>query len=395
VTILVLKRLLEKIRRKLNDPSIKLTDCFDLMIGTSTGGIIVGCLCAASMNLEQVEQLYLTLGSQVFSRRNMTSLRYRMMCKYSDDIMFRILSQLFGTKRLDDPSVAFQEGGKMPRFGFIATDLSNSKAPPYLLRNYEEYLSTKPEPQAIGGTGQRIRGTNHCYVSEGVRSSASAPTAVHPYARHYAPFIGRRGDGYGKLPYGQLYVDMHKTHAEQEAALKRQLQDTLMESGIVLIDGGTRANNPGMVGLTEGQHLWGELDNCGMRVISIGTGNLPQSPNPSWNRSIPRPATQGLFGPHSVLDVFGDLIKFSLVGPACETEETDALMHRFGALLAAYERINPPLGTFIEMDDASPRTIELLRKYAQDYCDSPAGVEVLDRIAEAVALNSSRLHLVK
>ena len=392
VTLTVLKALLNKIRRKLNDPSIRITDCFDLMIGTSTGGIIVGCLCAANLEIEQIERIYETLGTQVFSKKNQTSLRYRMICKYSDDIMWKIMRDLFGSKRLDDPALAFQEGGKMPRFGFIATDLSTSKAIPYLLRNYDEYMSTKVEPLAIGGTGQRIRGTNHCYVSEGVRATGSAPTAIHPYARFYAPFVGRSGRKYLQDDYSVLYANLHEDPEEVRAAFIKQRSDTLMESGVVLIDGGTRANNPGMIGLTEAQHLWGDLDNCGMRVISIGTGFLPISPNPSWGPGVPRPVTQGLFGEHSVLDVFGDLIKFSLVGPACETEETDAMMHRFGALLAAYERLNPPLGTFIEMDDASPRSIELLRQYAQTYCDSPAGVEVLDRITEAIALNSTRLH---
>jgi hypothetical protein len=189
------------------------------------------------------------------------------------------------------------------------------------------------------------------------------------------------------LTYERLYRNMW---AGQN--LDVHSQDRFMLSGFVGSDGGSIANNPVLLALTEGQYLWGNLDNCGIRVLSIGTGDLPVVKNPSWNPSIPRPATQRLFGEHNIRRVFADLLKYALVNPATETEETSALMSRFGSLLAWYRRINPPLERAIELDDASPEAVRDLKHYSEKYCDSPEGSAILDEITEAIVLNSSRLH---
>lgn len=412
VTLLILKAIRDQLRQKTASPNLRITDCFDLAVGTSTGGIIIGCLCAAMMDLEEIQQLYLSLGQRVFSDENKTSLRYTAPARYADDPMFRILLDLFQTKRLDDPGVAFQKeenaGPDGMRFGFTAVDISTNHQRTLLFRNYQRQVTSCPNPQVpdqdfVCGD---IEGTDRCFIVEAIRCTASAPGIIHPYARFYAPLQNHvnqstltkgtryriRGNDKRQLyTHAQIILDQ-VPDALRETIRKKMAQDRLMEEDLIGIDGGLGANHPGMLALQEGYLLWsrGETRSY-MRVLSIGTGSLPVVRNPTWNRSYPRPLDHGITGQHNYRDVIADLLKYSYVNAATETEETNQTMYRFGSLLASYRRLNPPLQEAVELDDTSSEAVTTMIRSVRTWLDTKEGKDSIDSCVEEILSYSSRL----
>jgi hypothetical protein len=404
-TLVVLKELRDHLRKKTGMPTLRLEECFDLVVGTSTGGIITGCMCAAGMDLEQIFALYEQVGAQAFSEDNKTDLRYRFACRYADYKLMRILFDIFEAKRLDDPDVAFKDesfaGSQGLRFGFTAVDMSTDQPRTLLLRNYQKNLSECCKQEEVDSW---IEGTDQCYVVEAVRASASPPGIVHPYARFYPP-LENRYNVYGanrKTRYaksrGALYtnIDMildHVADARRAEYAQKNKADAVMNSS-VLIDGGLAANNPGVLALLEARRLWAHLVSCGIRMISVGTGSMPMNHNPSWNSGVQTPLDQGLVGRNSIFDVHSDLIKYSYVYAATGTEEVNDIMTRFGSMLASYRRLNPKLSRTIEMDDASPEALGDLLISARAWSSSETGRKEIEAAAQEIYANSSRLHLL-
>lgn len=414
LTVHVLKAIRERLREKTGIKDLQITDCFDLAIGTSTGGVIVGCMCAAMMDLEEILDLYTTLAKEVFSESNKTDLRYSVACRYADDPMIRILTDLFQTKRLDDPGITFQNdknnGPDGIRFGFTAVDVSTSRPRTLLFRNYQKFLREccKTSDSSTTSSGyldqeSRTEGTDGCFIAEAIRCTASAPGIIHPYSRFYPPLEIHYSTWTStyKTQYRMLRKDAPYTHARifldqapfamQEKLRKRMEQDTLMESGVVVIDGGLAANNPAVLALNEAYSLWGDVENTGIRVLSIGTGKLPVQINPTWNKSIIRPLNQKFTGTNNYREVISDLIKYTYVSAATETEETTGTMNRFGSLVASYRRINPELLTNIEMDDTSPEAIQILIGSARTWINSNEGKATIESTVDEICTNSSRL----
>jgi len=95
---------LERIERILRDrqqrPDLKLCDYFDLIGGTSTGAIIASAL-AIGMEVSQIKQMYLQLGSKVFGRR-----KWKLWEALFDAApLEKELAAVFGTMRLDDDAI--------------------------------------------------------------------------------------------------------------------------------------------------------------------------------------------------------------------------------------------------------------------------------------------------
>ena len=174
MTLVMLVAIRDLLRKKSGIADLRIDDVFDLAIGTSTGGVIVGCMVVARMELEDISKLYTQFGRVVFSDQNKTDLKQSVAARYGDARMLEILTKLFSNKRLDDPGIAFassnERGPAGIRFGFTTCDISRSHLRVLLLRNYD---------------GPPELGTQHCYVSESVRATATPPLVIHPYARFY------------------------------------------------------------------------------------------------------------------------------------------------------------------------------------------------------------------
>lgn len=411
VTLVVMTALRDRLRKRTGVPDLKIDDCFDLVIGTSTGGIIVTGMCAAEMDLEILADMYGTMGKKVFSEENKCKSKLiGYTCKYADDTMFEILMGIFGTRRLDDPETSFSDsdrrGPRGVRFGVTAVDIATSRSRKVLLRNYER-LASECCPEDMLKEAW-IEGTDQCYIAEAVMCTTSAQTFLHPYARFYAPlqvtynvWVGNSTTKYraregsmGKHLYTHtdIILDACGDAGSRKIHEEKMKGDSMMEGDAVFVDGGAFANNPSMVALCEARRLWSGKGPCCIHMVSIGTGVVPVTKNPTWSKAVPAPATLGIMGEHTAMDAVSDLVMYSMVAPLCETEDTAKLIQAFGTLQCSIKRINPNLSRTIAMDDSSDKALEDLRRSALAYCESKEGSEYLDSTADEILANSSRLH---
>ncbi len=92
------------------DLNINIVDHFDLIAGTSTGGIIALGL-GLGLKPEEILNFYLTHGTAIFKKNKVTSIRKYFKSKYSNNFLQKALIECFGdnklgnsTKRLIIPS---------------------------------------------------------------------------------------------------------------------------------------------------------------------------------------------------------------------------------------------------------------------------------------------------
>ncbi len=87
-----------------------ISDCFDLICGTSTGGIIALGL-AAGKSAEDIVKFYIDYGADIFppktgilkKLRNLKS--YLCSSKYKNESLKEKLQELYGDKKLDDSNM--------------------------------------------------------------------------------------------------------------------------------------------------------------------------------------------------------------------------------------------------------------------------------------------------
>ena len=90
------------IREQQGDPKLKLRDYFDLIGGTSTGAIIAAGL-ALGLDADEAREGYLTLGPQVFARKQRGV--KRLTAKFGTDSLEQQLQNLYGDHTLGDPAL--------------------------------------------------------------------------------------------------------------------------------------------------------------------------------------------------------------------------------------------------------------------------------------------------
>lgn len=171
----------------------KLISCFDLIVGTSTGGIISIGLASGRFSIQQLRELYYTLGREIFApgyfyKAGRWIRYYKSGDYYSGQVMLEILKKEFN----DEPLTSIPH-----KVIVTTTDATCSIWKPFLLRSFENPKSP-------------YNGTCDVPIPIAMRSTSAAPTFFSPV----------RFDG--------------KT----------------------IIDGGLLANNPTELGIFEAHHIW-------------------------------------------------------------------------------------------------------------------------------------------
>lgn len=214
IPALILQEIEKKLKRKK-----PLTECFDLMSGTSTGGIIILLLNTPNANKKSkysasdVVQLYQNLGSSVFNQswgQYLSSLNGWFSEKYSSDNLKMNLQKLYGDSRLQDA-------------------LTNIIIPAYEISKDDNVFfksdKAKQDPW------------RDFYFRDIGQATSAAPTYFKPATIQA--------------------ISHHKKYT--------------------LIDGGVALNNPTMSACVHALKLFGR--DCDFLVISIGTGtNNPVTP---------------------------------------------------------------------------------------------------------------------
>lgn len=92
ITLEVLGKMEEILRKKTSDPDLVLADYFDYVAGTSTGAIIAACL-ALGMSVANVRKFYLESGPAMFSRAGILQ---RYYYKFEQDALTDKLQEVLG-----------------------------------------------------------------------------------------------------------------------------------------------------------------------------------------------------------------------------------------------------------------------------------------------------------
>ncbi|KAI3870576.1 hypothetical protein MKX03_022769 [Papaver bracteatum] len=233
----------------------RIHEMFDLICGTSTGGMLAVALGIKQMSLDECEEIYKKLGKRVFAEPINEAATWRekldQICK-SSSRSFRVV--VHGSKHSADQfeqllkdMCADEEGDlliesavkSIPKVFVVSTLVSVSPAQPFLFRNYQYPAGIQERPfgttEMTSGSAVAADGTKHCaflgsckhHIWQAIRASSAAPY----YLDDFSDDVNRWQDG-----------------------------------AIV-------ANNPTIFALREAQLLWPDAKiDC---LVSIGCGSVP------------------------------------------------------------------------------------------------------------------------
>lgn len=391
VTLLALKRMLAEIRRLSGRPNLRLDECFDMLVGTSTGGIIVTGLCVAKRSIEEMLELYEKLGVFIFGDMSrINSLKFGILAQYGDKGILDLLLSVVGTKRLDDEDVAASD--TRPRFAVTTVDISWKPSRARLLRNY--------------GT-EDGKGTNRAFVAEAVRATTAAGTFILPYSRAAAPMVVEyktwtqsisshylHSSDTGKLQSNFEYIISHAPLPEDIEKLRERSKNDTFMSDSTCVDGGSWANNPTRIAIIEAKHEF-TADNDGaqpfIHAFNFATGEMPAIRNESWSPKNPKPAEAAWLGEHGMKSAMTDLIMGSFVDPATETADTsEQLMEEYKDSVCI-KRINPRLSRHFSLDDIKASSMKQMMDDTNAWLDSAEGREAINSCAAEVVMFSEKL----
>lgn len=205
--------------------------CFDLLIGTSTGSLIAAAL-AVGMSCQQVARLFLEAGAKIFPRQSLADLFVKGA---SGPLFDGVELELALKSCVQDTRL----GGLATALAITAYDPWNNR--PLLFRSYE------PSHGRI-------------LVFDACRASSAYPGGFPAHLLQEGPDTH---EFFAKLQQSRSYFSFDHSCAQRD--------------GIPLIDGGIAANNPASIAVIE--RLTNPLLAAGSKepllVASFGTGQMP------------------------------------------------------------------------------------------------------------------------
>lgn len=251
VTIQILMELEKKV--KAIDPDQDIRSCFDLIGGTSTGGILAMALVATNLSLDKINELYKRLPGEVFDgwmwwksfKVGFSSLVGGSGCKYSPEALERLIDETFQKgRKLKD-----LEGQRLK--GFVtATKTEKNKPSIYLFRTYRGSTLAEQDVHKLRGTCDETG--MDVTIRQALRATSAAPT--------YFPEI--------RIPIKRFYSKENKDDTEQGS----------------FVDGGFLCNNPVEVAVAEAFEQW--PDRGISTVLSLGTGAAKNEPTGGTRSNI-------------------------------------------------------------------------------------------------------------
>lgn len=159
-----LEKIETMLRERHGNPNLLLCDYFDLIGGTSTGGIIAALL-ATGHSASEVVSMYSALGGKIFGDKfSVLSIGNKLKANYNDKPLQEELLQLFGDIRLGDDRI---------RTGICINAKRADTFSTWSMINHPE--AKYYEPQAPGEIGNK-----DYLLREVVRASTAAPTYFLP-----------------------------------------------------------------------------------------------------------------------------------------------------------------------------------------------------------------------
>lgn len=217
----ILAVLEEKIQKKTRNPQARLSSYFDLVAGTSTGGILaLGLLCPQEEDLSQAK----------FSVRDILSLYYDFGPEIFSVPFFYKLSSFFGLTNAKFPEKKLQETLEK----FFGKLLLSQCLKPSLITSYDI-----------------VRRRNHFFTSLDAKSSKA---------------------------YDYYLRDITRSTSAAPTYFRPSLIKALDGEQYAFIDGGLFANNPALCAYSEVRHEFeGKPTAKDILIVSIGTGKVKKA----------------------------------------------------------------------------------------------------------------------
>ncbi|CAI9783903.1 unnamed protein product [Fraxinus pennsylvanica] len=239
-------------------------ELFDIICGTSTGGMLAVALGIKLMSLEKCEEIYKKLGKLVFAEPvtkdneaaswrekldqlyKSSSQNFRVVVhgsKHSADQFERLLREMCAD---EDGDLLIESAVKrIPKVFVVSTLVSVMPAQPFIFRNYQ-YPAGTPEVSSAGSEN----------MAAGVQGAATAGAPVG-YKRN--AFIGS--------------CKHHIWQAIRASSAAPYYLDDYSDGIYRWQDGAIVANNPTIFAIREAQLLWPDAKiDC---LVSIGCGSIP------------------------------------------------------------------------------------------------------------------------
>ncbi|KAF5177670.1 Phospholipase a i [Thalictrum thalictroides] len=333
----------------------RIHEMFDLICGTSTGGMLAVALGIKQMTLDQCEEIYKKLGKLVFAEPvfkdneaatwrekldqlyKSSSRSFRVVVhgsKHSADQFERLLKEMCTD---EDGDLLIESAVKnIPKVFVVATLVSLMPAQPFVFRNYQYPVGTPetplgtPESPAPNGFG------NGTGAQAGLKRSACIGSCKH--------HIWQAIRASSAAPY---YLDDFSDDVNRWQ------------------DGAIVANNPTIFAIREAQLLWPDTRiDC---LVSIGCGSVP---------------TKARKGGWRYLDTGQVLIE-----SACSVDRVEEALDALLPLLheMQYFRFNPLDERFgMELDETDPTIWIKLESATKEYIDN--NCEAFKNVCERLLL---------
>lgn len=264
-TVQMLRRLEEGTGKRIHE-------MFDLICGTSTGGMLAVALGIKQMTLDECEEIYKNLGKLVFAEptpkdNEAATWREKLDQLYkSSSQSFRVV--VHGSKHNSDEferllkEMCTDEDGDLliesavrgtPKVFAVSTLVSVMPAQPFVFRNYQYPVGT-PEtvPWTTDGPAALVFGTPATATPLSTQTGSNRRSAFIGSCKHCIWEAIRASSA---APY---YLDDFSSDSNRWQ------------------DGAVLANNPTVIAIREAQLLWPDIRiGC---LVSIGCGNVPTKP---------------------------------------------------------------------------------------------------------------------
>ncbi|KAL6992747.1 Phospholipase A I [Sarracenia purpurea var. burkii] len=331
-------------------------EMFDLICGTSTGGMLAVALGIKQMSLEKCEDIYKKLGKLVFAEPvpkdneaatwrekldqlyKSSSQSFRVVVhgsKHSADQFERLLKEMCAD---DDGDLLIESAVKsIPKVCVVSTLVSTVPAQPFIFRNYQYPAGTPEIPFAIleGSTTSGL-GTPNTGTQAGYKRNAFIGSCKH-----------------------------HVWQAIRASSAAPYYLDDFSHDVFRWQDGAIVANNPTIFSIREAQLLWPDTKiDC---LVSIGCGSIP---------------TKIRKGGWRYLDTGQVLIE-----SACSVDRVEEALSALIPMLPEihYFRFNPvDERCDMELDETDPTIWLKLEAATEEYiqCNSHAFKSVCERLLQ-------------
>ena len=343
----------------------EVADSFDLVAGTSTGGIISFLTALRRETSAQASERYSQLIKQIFVKSALSAPRMVFTtASYDESHFMEILSNILR----DDTMLDSRSDPSTPFVFCVTSKMSSTPTHVALFRNYNYAKGELADHFTLDPLK--------------AREDSGLPLSLeHPEIQggHYARKEVSTGSPGVRLTDGSRHPGSFRVlqrYALRASTAAPTVFKPVMMGGEMYCDGGIVASNPAAVAIHEARTLFPDVPI--EMVVSVGTGGFLEQ------KSSPRIGWDGIIG--------------QIVGSACDGEQihhiledilgdSSVLGRRSSVSGTRYFRFNPVLGLPDEfpIDVTDPQKLERLRRITEEYMKKPEQIVKMDEIADVLA----------